>query len=177
MVFDFFFHPSSSQAKPKHCKTPFLLVFGNLPVNFFIFQRMEILELLWASWPRAEPLSLRFFYHHIQPEFALLQLASRSSQILVIREWSDLTSWQVVIQKKRTRYSPWPPPLQAEQTPLLAHPGSQSSWWFSSEVPLVIQHLFYTGKTQTEHSTPDTVSKALNRGDQSFSSAWWLNSC
>lgn len=148
-----------SEAKPKYCNPPFFWFLETFHlISFLIFLRMESLQLLWSSWHRVKPPSwFIFFFPHIQHSLtsaACIQFLSKPGNLRII--WFNSLMGDSGEDEGR-RYYPWLFPLQAEQKPLLAYPGTHSSWWFTSEVPPVNQHLSYTGKSQTGHYPPDVV--------------------
>lgn len=160
-----FFIPPIVRQNQNIVKLPFFWCLEILRLIFFIFLRMEILQLLWVSWPRGWTTLIVILFPSYRTRFCLaatcVRLLSNPRNLRIA--WFNFLMAGYREDEDR-RYSPWPSPLQAEQAPLLAHPGPQLSWWFSSEASPVSQHLLYTEKTQTGHSTPDMGSQALNRG-------------
>lgn len=125
---------------------------------FSIFLRMETLQLLWSSWQRVESPSWFFFFsipNTVELSAACNQLLSKPDNLRIAR-FNSLMGDSGEDEDNR-RHHPWLFPLQAEWKPLLAHPGTHPSWWFTSEVPPVNQHLSYSRKTQTGHYPPDVI--------------------
>lgn len=74
------------------------------------------------------------------------QLLSKPSNLRIV--WFNSLMGDSGEDEDNRRHYPWLFPLQAEQKPPLAHPGTHPPWWFTSEVPPVNQHSSYSGKTQ-----------------------------